>query len=145
MATIARHEHTLQQRLVGGIVGGSVGGVVFGAIMGMMGMLPMVASVVGSQSAFVGFLYHMFNSIVIGGIFGFAFGNQSHTFMQGLLWGLLYGTIWWILGPLVLMPLMLGMPLQFGAAFTQPMLMSLVGHLIYGAITGLVYVWYTHR
>jgi hypothetical protein len=40
---------------------------------------------------------------------------------------------------------MMGMPLQFGAAFTSPMLMSLIGHLIYGAITGLVYVWYTHR
>ena len=25
---------------------------------------------------------------------------------------------------------------------TQPMLMSLMGHLIYGLITGLVYVWY---
>ncbi len=145
MATIGRHEHTLQQRIIGGIVGGIVGGLVFGAMMGMMGMLSMVAGVVGSQSPLVGFVYHMFNSIVIGAIFGFAFGNQSHTFVQGAMWGLLYGVIWWILGPLVLMPLMMGMPLQFGAAFTQPMLMSLMGHLIYGAITGLVYVWYTHR
>lgn len=48
MATIARHEHTLQQRIIGGIVGGIAGGLVFGA---MMGMLPMVAGVLGSQSA----------------------------------------------------------------------------------------------
>jgi len=40
------------------------------------------------------------------------------------------------------MPLMLGMGLQFGMAFTPPMLMSLVGHLIYGRLTGLVYVAY---
>ena len=86
MATIARHEHTLQQRIIGGIVGGIAGGLVFGAMMGMMGMLSMVAGVVGSQSPLVGFVYHMFNSIVIGAIFGFAFGNQSHTFMQGILW-----------------------------------------------------------
>ncbi len=145
MATIGRHEHTLTQRIMGGIVGGIAGGLVFGAMMGMMGMLPMVASVVGSQSALVGFVYHMFNSVIIGAIFGFAFGNQSHTFAQGAVWGLLYGFIWWILGPLVLMPLMLGMGLQFGAAFTPPMLMSLMGHLIYGLITGLIYVWYTHR
>jgi hypothetical protein len=37
------------------------------------------------------------------------------------------------------------MGLQFGAAFTPPMLMSLVGHLLYGLITGLLYVAYTRR
>jgi len=142
---MARHEHALQQRIIGGIVGGIAGGLVFGAMMGMMGMLPMVAGVVGSQSALVGFVYHMFNSVIIGAIFGAVFGNQCRTWSQGVLWGLVYGFIWWILGALVLMPLMMGMPLQFGAAFTQPMLMSLMGHLIYGLITGVVYVWYTHR
>jgi hypothetical protein len=35
---------------------------------------------------------------------------------------------------------MLGMGLQYGAAFTPPMLMSLVGHLAYGLITGVVCV-----
>ncbi len=145
MTTMARQEQTLQQRIIGGIIGGIAGGLVFGAMMSMMGMLTMVASVVGSQSPLVGFAYHMFNSIIIGAIFGYALGNQSHTFGQGMLWGLLYGAIWWVLGPLVLMPLMMGMGLQFGAAFTTPMLLSLMGHLIYGLITGLGYVWYMHR
>ena len=143
--TPASSSSSLTQRIIGGVVGGIAGGLVFGAMMGMMGMLPMVASVVGSQSTVIGFLYHMFNSVIIGAIFGVAFGKQSHSLPQGALWGLLYGFIWWILGPLVLMPLILGMGLQFAAAFTPPMLMSLIGHLIYGLITGLVYVWYTHR
>ena len=34
------------QRLVAGIIGGVVGGLAFGALMAMMGMLPMVASIV---------------------------------------------------------------------------------------------------
>jgi len=146
MATIARHEHTLQERVIGGIIGGVAGGLVFGVMMGMMGMLPMVAGVVGSDSALVGFLYHMFNSVIIGAGYGLVFGGMSHTYGEGAGWGLLYGAIWWVLGPLVLMPLLLGMggP-QFGMAFTQPMLMSLLGHLIFGLITGLGYVWYTHR
>jgi hypothetical protein len=46
---------------------------------------------------------------------------------------------------MILMPLLLGMALHFGAAFTPPMLMSLVGHLLYGLVTRLVYVTYTHR
>jgi hypothetical protein len=146
MATTAepRAGFSLGQRIVGGVVGGVAGGLVFGAMMAAMGMLPMVASVVGSNSALIGFLYHMFNSVVIGAIFGFLFGAQGRTYGLGAVLGLLYGAIWWVLGPMILMPLLLGMGLQFGAAFTPPMLMSLVGHLLYGLITGLVYVAYTH-
>lgn len=136
---------SLAQRVVGGVIGGVIGGLVFGAMMAMMGMLPMVAGVVGSESAAVGFVYHMFNSVIIGAVFGLVFGSFSRGYGQGASWGLVYGVIWWVLGPLILMPLLLGMggP-QFGMAFTPPMLMSLVGHLIYGLITGLVYVGYVH-
>ena len=150
MATAARREAStsvpLAQRIVGGVIGGIVGGLVFGAWMAMMGMLPMVASVVGSKSAVIGFLYHMFNSVIIGALFGLVFGAFSHSYGQGALFGLIYGVIWWVLGPLILMPILLGMggP-QFGMAFTPPMLMSLVGHLLYGLITGLGYVAYSHR
>ncbi len=134
---------SLVQRIIGGVVGGVAGGLVFGAMMGTMGMLPMVASVVGSGSAAIGFLYHMFNSVIIGAIFGLIFGAWSRTYGQGASFGLLYGAIWWVLGPLVLMPLMLGMGTpQFGMALAPPILMSLVGHLLYGLLTGLVYVGY---
>jgi hypothetical protein len=138
----ARTSVPVAQRIVGGVIGGIIGGLVFGAMMAMMGMLPMVASVVGSKSVVVGFLYHMFNSVIIGAAFGLIFGALSHTYGQGAFWGLVYGVIWWVLGPMILMPLLLGMGLQFGAAFTPPMLMSLVGHLAYGLITGLVYAGY---
>ena len=146
MATATRRETStsvpLAQRVIGGVVGGILGGLVFGVWMGIMGMLPMVASVVGSQSAVIGFLYHMFNSVIIGAVFGLLFGALSHNYGQGALFGLIYGVIWWVLGPMILMPLMLGMGLQFAMAFTPPMLMSLVGHLAYGLVTGLVYVGY---
>ncbi len=50
-----------------------------------------------------------------------------------------------MLGPLVLMALMMGMggP-QFGMALSPPMVMSLMGHLIFGLLTGLVYAAYAH-
>ena len=81
---------------------------------------------------------------VIGGIVGgLVFGAFSRNFGQGAVLGLVYGAIWWVLGPLILMPLLLGMggP-QFGMALSPPMLVSLVGHLVYGLLTGLVYVAY---
>ena len=105
MATAARRDDGVGagiswvQRLVAGIIGGVVGGLAFGALMAMMGMLPMVASIVGSSKlAVVGFLYHMFNSVVIGALFGLILGGLSHTYTQGAMFGLLYGVVWWVVG-----------------------------------------------
>ena len=114
MATAARREGRVRagvpwvQRLLAGVIGGVVGGLAFGALMAMMGMLPMVASIVGSKSAVVGFVYHMFNSVVIGALFGLILGNLSRTYGQGVVFGLLCVVVWWVLGPMILMPLLLG-------------------------------------
>ncbi len=60
MATTAepRAGISLGQRIAAGVIGGVAGGLVFGAMMAAMGMLPMVASVVGSESAVVEETYH---------------------------------------------------------------------------------------
>ena len=104
MVALPRMERTVTQRLIGGVVGGEAGGLVFGILMAMMGMLPMVAGLVGSSSAAVGFIVHLVFSAIIGAGFGLAFGARCATYREGALWGLLYGAIWWVLGPLVLMP-----------------------------------------
>jgi hypothetical protein len=53
--------------------------------------------------------------------------------------GALNGIIWWILGALILMPLMLGMgDMVFVIGGDQ--WMSLVGHLIFGVVTALVFL-----
>jgi hypothetical protein len=132
-----------------GIVAGLMAGVVFGIMMqmmsaptpegGQMPMMLMVAKVVRSESVAVGWLYHLFNSAVIGAIFGWLLGARSHRFSAGIGWGVVYGFAWWILGALILMPLFLGMspfaPLQM--APMRPVAMgSLMGHLLYGIILG---------
>jgi uncharacterized membrane protein YagU involved in acid resistance len=111
VATAARSgvDSSVVQRIVGGVIGGIAGGLVFGAMMGMMGMLPTIANIVGSDSAAVGFLYHMFNSAIIGAIFGLVPGYWVHSYGSGAILGLIYGAAWWVLGPLILMPLMMGM------------------------------------
>jgi hypothetical protein len=126
----------LPQRLIAGGVGGLVGGIVFGA---MMGMLPMVAMLVRSESAGVGFVVHLVISAIIGAGFGLVFGTWALDLKGGVLWGAVYGIVWWIPGPLLIVPIMMGMEPQFGMALTMPMMMSLVGHLIYGVVAGLAY------
>ena len=127
------------QRALVGAVAGLAGGVVFWVMMGAMGMLPMVAMLVGSDSALVGFVVHMIISAIIGVGFGLVFGAKAATLQAGALWGAIYGAIWWVLGPLLIMPSMMGVGPQFGMALSMPMLMSLVGHLLYGVVTGLAY------
>src|SRR5262245_41303349 len=130
-----------------GITAGLVGGVIFGIMMqmmtaptpegGQMPMMAMVAKVVRSESVIIGWIYHLFNSAVIGAIFGWLLGSRSHNYGLALAWGGGYGVVWWILGGLILMPLLLGMP-AFAPLQMEPMrpvaLGSLVGHVIYGLI-----------
>ena len=101
---------TFWQRVLAGVVGGVAGGAVFGMLMAVMGMLPMIAMMVGSDVAAVGFGIHMMISIVIGLGLTVLFGNLLLTgYLRGLIVGMVYGAVWWVLGPLVIMPMMMGM------------------------------------
>jgi uncharacterized membrane protein YagU involved in acid resistance len=136
---------TFVSKTAAGAAGGLIGGLAFGAMMGMLGMLPMVAGLVGSQDALVGFIVHMVISAFIGATFGLIFGDASRSLGRAALWGGVYGIVWWVLGPLVIMPLMMGMGLQFASALSGPMLMSLMGHLVYGVVAGLGFAWIARR
>ena len=139
----------MRSNINNGVIAGLVGGFVFGAMMqmmsaptpggGQMPMMAMVAMVVRSDSVIVGWLYHLFNSAVIGALFGWISGNRVQTIGTGLGWGVAYGIVWWIVGALILMPVFLGMS-PFAPLMMEPMrpvaMGSLVGHLLYGIILG---------
>ena len=65
------------------------------------------------------------------------FNRQSFDLGSGLAWGVSYGAIWWLLGPLTLMPLFLGSSPQWTAAFAAESFAALIGHLAYGAAVGI--------
>lgn len=137
--------------LTAGAVAGLLAGVVFGLMMQMMSapgpggssmpMMAMVAQIVGSSSVAVGWLYHLFNSAVIGAAFGLLLGGRvGGSVRRGAALGAGYGILWWILGGLILMPLFLGMPplAPVRMAPMRPVAMgSLVGHLVYGVVLGV--------
>ncbi len=130
-----------------GASGGVAGGLIFGAMMGIMGMLPMIGSMVGQPTAAAGFVVHMVNSVIIGAGFAVVLGRFVSGTGSGLGIGLAYGGAWWVLGPLTLMPLFMGMGfgVNWNVAAATAMLPSLVGHLMYGSVLGLVYAWLRYR
>ncbi|RJT81142.1 hypothetical protein D6T63_07875 [Arthrobacter cheniae] len=126
----------MRQRVLAGFIGGLSGGVVFGALMAVMGMLPMIASLVGSSSVAVGFIVHLVISVLIGLTLTIpGAGLLTGSLIKSALVGLVYGALWWVLGPLLIMPTMMSMPVL---TLDGSSLMSLMGHMIYGLILGLV-------
>ncbi len=143
----------MRSNLTAGIIAGLIAGVVFGIMMtvmhaptpdgGSMPLMGMVAKVVGSTSLAVGWIYHLVNSAVIGGLFGWILGSRIGGYGSAAGWGAGYGMVWWILGGLILMPMFLGMPAF--APLQMPMMRpvafaSLMGHVIFGVILGAAFV-----
>ncbi len=121
-----------------GAIAGLGGGLAFGVLMGMMGVLPLVGMLVGQQSPVVGFFVHMAISALLGATFGLLASRLPAGRGVALAAGVAYGMVWWILGALVLMPLFLGMT-QMILVIGGAQWASLMGHVIYGAITGLLF------
>ncbi|WP_253907885.1 hypothetical protein [Arthrobacter sp. H20] len=123
-------------RLMAGLIGGLAGGIAFGLLMAVMGMLPMIASLVGSTSAAIGFVVHLTISVLIGLALTIpGAGLLKRSPVISAVVGAVYGMVWWVLGPLLIMPAMMGMP-----TFTLDPASgaSLMGHVVYGLILGLV-------
>lgn len=122
-------------RLAAGIIGGLSAGIVFGAMMQTMNMMPMVAMLVGSESIALGWVVHLAISAFIGLTYSVLVRPGTGALPSALL-GLGYGIVWWVLGALIIMPFRLGM----GVFVLNTMAwQSLMGHMIYGVILGLVY------
>ena len=136
-----------REAMISGAIGGVFGGVAFGALMGMTGMLPMVAKLVGSSSPAVGFLLHLIISVVIG--VGYSVLVDDRVARPGpvIAAGTGYGILWWVLGPLTLMPFFLGMGLgvNWSLEAARSMLPSLYGHLLYGLLLAVAYTYMGRR
>lgn len=127
-----------------GAVAGLIGGIPFGIMMGMMGMMPMIGMLVRVENAFVGVLVHGAISAITGAIYGFFAVRFALTWRTAIIGGFVYGVIWWVLGALVLMPAILGM-FQMIFVIEQMQWMSLLGHIIFGEVLALSFVWLYRR
>jgi hypothetical protein len=127
--------------LAWGALASVLGGLLFSIIMVATGVLPQVAALIRGSSPLAGFAVHLVISVLIGMSYGLLFEHESPDAGSSLAWGMLYGLAWWFLGPLTLMPILLGHAVTWTMQAGDLLLPSLLGHVIYGAATGLVFFW----
>ncbi len=121
-----------------GAIAGLGGGLVFGVVMAVIGLLPTLGQLIQQNNAISGFLLHMLVSAVVGAGFGLI---MIYVAKRGtpvvIAVGILYGVLWWIIGGLILMPILLGTP-QNVFVIDSTQWGNLLGHVLYGMITSLI-------
>jgi hypothetical protein len=133
------------QSLGWGAFAGFAGGIVSSPIMLKTGVLSKVAGVDTSLTNLHGLVVHLLISSLIGMTFGLLFRNESSDLGRGVAWGWLFGLIWWYLGPMTLLPLILTGVSDWSTDAASALLPSLMGHLIYGAVTAFVFLLLERR
>jgi hypothetical protein len=124
--------------LVGGFAG-VIGGWAFGKWMAQVGFYPLIAGLIGSRSAMVGVTLHFVFAIIIGASLGVLFQRDLRGYGSSMGWGMGYGILWWFVGPLTILPIWSGQPLDWSWQRGADLFGSLVGHIVYGLIAGVVY------
>lgn len=129
------------QTLGWGALAALTGGLVFSLVMVQIGFLPRVAALAHGSSPALGFVVHLAISALIGATFGLLFHYEAPTAGAGIAWGLVYGLMWWFIGPLTLMPILLGGSFTWTVQAAELLMPSLIGHLLYGGVTAAVFMW----
>lgn len=134
-----RDGFSLSRAIIVGGLSGLLGGWAFGRWMTQVSFYNVIAGLVGSQSAAVGVALHFTFAFIIGASFGVLFQRDVRSTGSCATWGAAYGLLWWFWGPLTILPLWQGHFPDWSALHARELFGSLVGHIIYGVIVGLVY------
>jgi uncharacterized membrane protein YagU involved in acid resistance len=128
-----------------GAVAGLAGGLVFWPQIVAVDGLHWIARLAGGTSPTLGLIVHLAISIAIGAGYGVLFERESPDWGAAIGWGMLYGITWWFVGTLTLFPIWLGASFTWTTTAAAAALSSLLGHLLYGAVTACVFLLLERR
>ena len=124
---------------------GLFGGIVASPVLLATHALPKVVGLDTTLSGFRGLILHLIVSAAIGMMYGLLFRNEASSLGLGIAWGWLFGLIWWFVGPMTLLPLLLTGACDWSTDAASALLPSLMGHLIYGAATAFAFLLLERR
>jgi hypothetical protein len=144
LAEALRNEAEGGRAWAAGAVGGAVAGVAMGVVLHIvMDLMPMVAALYGLEGVVGGWVAHLFHSVVFALVFVGATSlprlGAFGRFPASVPAGVAYGVGVWLFGSVYAMPLWLSSIGMDAPATPNVAPMSLLAHLLYGAVLGVVY------
>jgi len=130
---------SLPRAIIGGGFAGIAGGWAFGKWMEQVNFYQVIAGLVGSTSNMAGNALHYLFALTIGIGFALLFQRDVRGYGSSMAWGMAYGILWWFLGPLTILPLWLGKPLDWSYIHASAEFGALIGNIICGLTIGLLY------
>lgn len=138
----------LSNRWFVGGVSGLIAGIIFGLMLQFM-MTPVISVAIpalyGLTGNVLGWIIHLIHSIIFGVIFTAIISipqikQYTDTQRGSGFVGLIYGVVIWVLAAAIVMPIWL-QSVGFGNPPPLPNFnpQSLIGHLVYGVILGIIY------
>jgi hypothetical protein len=128
-----------------GALASVVGGSLFTVVMLAAGFLQEMANIFGGTSLVFGVVVSIVVSVFIGMTYGLLFRHEAPDAASAIAWGLVYGLLWWFIGPMTLQPILLRERFSWTTGTAAALLPSLIGHLIYGAATAATFLTLERR
>ena len=129
LAVLARREV-----LFGGLAG-LLAGVVFALAMQAEQMRVEVSGLAGVSTSGTGLVVHLALATLIGAVVGTQYRHEPGSYAAQITLGVTFGLLGWILGPLTIRPLAEGQIPDWSIAVASAGFPSLMGHMLYGALT----------
>jgi hypothetical protein len=122
-----------------GAFAGMVGGFVLALALQAKGMMSDTVGLLGLTSIESGLALHLLVASLAGAGYGAVFQYQHGAYAPAISNGVIYGLIWWILGPLTLSPILMGQAPSWNLDAAGASFLNLTGHILYGAMTGFLF------
>ena len=129
---------TLRAAGWGGLAG-LAGGIAATPVLAATGVLSRIAGVDANLSPARGLVLHLLASAFLGILWGFLFRREGLGLGRAIPWGLVFGVVWWYVGPLTILPLLATGEIDWRPEAASALLPSLVGHLVFGAVTAAAF------
>lgn len=130
---------SLRNAAVAGVVAGVAMGLILQTFTGEMGI---IGALYGIQTNVVGWITHLFHSVVFGTVFVAAatidsLDHYAETLSGTVTLGILYGVLLWLVAAGVVMGVWLNL-VGIPASIPNLGIVSLIGHTVWGALIGIL-------
>ena len=118
---------------------GTAAGLLAGIVSGSAGAASEVDGMLDLDLSATGLVLHLIISTVAGAVFGAVFRHQPGGYAATISNGLLFSMLLWAIGPLTLMPLLMGDAPTWSAGEAYVAFGTLIDHLLYGGSLGFLF------